>query len=329
MPHLPALQFRAEVLRNIRDYFFRQGVLEVETPVLSRGISLDCHIDVFSTRFHPLGYASQEYRSNASGIAGAGERFYLQTSPEPHMKRLLCRGFPDIYQIGKSFRNGEKGERHNPEFTMLEWYRKGFTLSGLMDEVEKVCLIATGPLPSVRKTYSGVFREILNVDPLVVDIDELFTLPALQGRLPSRDALPTRADALEFIMAHIIEPAFPLRALTFIHDFPSEQAAQAQVHAEDSRLAHRFEVYGGGMELGNGYLELTDPDEYDRRFDSENAKRRARGKPELPKDPLLLADLRLGLPPCAGVAMGVDRIVQLSLGQSDIRSVLSFPWDEC
>jgi elongation factor P--(R)-beta-lysine ligase len=329
MPDLDALRFRAEVLRNIREYFFRQGVLEVETPVLSRGISLDCHIDVFSARFHPLGFARPSPRGEDSGTDDGGETFFLQTSPEPHMKRLLCRGFPDIYQIGKSFRNGEKGGLHNPEFTMLEWYRKGFTLSGLMDEVEKVCLIATGPLPTVRKTYSEVFREILNVDPLVADIDELFTLPSLKGRLPSRDAFPTRAEALEFIMAHVIEPAFPPRTLTFIHDFPSEQAAQAQVHAGDSRLAHRFEVYGGGMELGNGYLELADPDEYERRFDGENAKRRSRGKPELPKDPNLLRDLRLGLPPCAGVAMGVDRLVQLGLGQGNIRSVLAFSWDEC
>lgn len=325
-PDPAALAFRAQVLRNIREYFFRNGVLEVETPALSRGVSLDCHIDVFSADYHPSGFSRAE----------AGESFYLQTSPEPHMKRLLCHGFPDIYQIAKAFRNGEKGERHNPEFTMLEWYRKGFTLSDLMDDVEKVCLIATGDMPIVRRTYRDVFREAMGADPLELDLDRLLTLPALSGRLPSiqssssaSETFPSKSDALDFIMSHIIEPAFPPGVLTFVHDFPAEQAAQAQVHQGDPRLAHRFEVYGGGMELGNGYLELADPEEYDRRFDGENAKRRARGKPELPKDMALLADLRLGLPPCAGVAMGLDRMVQLGLSRPDIASVLSFPWDVC
>jgi elongation factor P--(R)-beta-lysine ligase len=324
-PDLASLQYRAQVLRDIRDFFFRAGVLEVETPVLSRGISLDCHIDVFSSEFHPLGYA----RGPQVRGSGDGGTYYLQTSPEPHMKRLLCLGFPDIYQIGKSFRNGEKGEHHNPEFTMLEWYRKGFSLVDLMDEVEKICLIASGPLPSLRRTYREVFREYVGADPLELSLEQILGLPALSGRLPAPEVFPAKSDALDFIMAHIIEPLLPKRALTFVHDFPSEQAAQARVHEGDPRVAHRFEVYGGGMELGNGYLELADPDEYERRFDGENAKRRDRGKPELPKDQTLLADLRRGLPLCAGVAMGVDRLVQLGLGRENIRSVLAFPWDVC
>jgi lysyl-tRNA synthetase class 2 len=328
-PNLPALRFRARVLRGLREHFFRAGVLEIETPVLSRGISLDCHIDVFSARFHALGYSRGRASSGEAGEEGGqeGQDFFLQTSPEPHMKRLLCHGFPDIYQISKAFRNGESGAHHNPEFTMLEWYRKGFSLADLMAEVEQVCRIAAGPLPVVRRTYCEVFREHVGADPLALDLDGLLDLPALTGKLPSRDAFPAKTDALDFIMAHVIEPAFPKSMLTFVYDFPAEQAAQAQVHAGDPRLAHRFEVYGGGMELGNGYLELADPDEYERRFDLENAKRRARGKPELPKDRTLLADLRLGLPPCAGVAMGVVRLVQVGLGREDIASVLAFPWD--
>lgn len=324
-PDLPALRFRAQVLRDLREHFFKAGVLEVETPVLSRGISLDCHIDVFSSRFHPLGFPRPTV--SGAGAADDGRTFFLQTSPEPHMKRLLCHGFPDIYQIGKAFRNGESGAHHNPEFTMLEWYRKGFSLSDLMAEVEQVCLIAAGPLPVARRTYREVFQERVGADPLELDLNGLLDLPALAGKLPGREAFPAKTDVLDFIMAHLIEPAFPKSTLTFVYDFPAEQAAQAQVHAGDSRLAHRFEVYGGGMELGNGYLELADPDEYERRFDQENAKRRARGKPELPKDLTLLADLRLGLPPCAGVAMGVDRLVQLGLGREDIGPVLAFPWD--
>ena len=338
-PDLEALRFRAQVLRGLREHFHHAGVLEVETPVLSRGISLDCHIDVFSTPFHPLGYpristaasspAASTSASSTSASLSAPESFYLQTSPEPHMKRLLCRGFPDIYQIGKAFRNGEYGAHHNPEFTMLEWYRKGFSLADLMEDVEKVCRIAAGPLPIVRRTYQNVFLEYLDADPLALTLDQILALPSLAGRLPSRAAFPAKTDALDFIMAHLIEPAFPKMSLTFVYDFPSEQAAQAQVHADDPRLAHRFEVYGGGMELGNGYLELADADEYERRFDLENGKRRARGKPELPKDRTLLQDLRLGLPPCAGVAMGLDRLVQVGLGRTDIRTVLTFPWDLC
>lgn len=323
-PDLAAQIFRAGFLSRLRGHFQTENVLEVETPVLSRGVSLDCHIDVFSTRFHPLGYPG-----SGSGQAKGEEDFYLQTSPEPHMKRLLCRGFPDIYQIGKAFRNGERGNHHNPEFTMVEWYRKGFSLERLIQEVEAVCRLAVGDMPAVLLTYREAFLESLGADPLVSDLDMLLDLPALAGRLPSREAFPTKSDALDFIMSHFVETGFPKQRLTFVTEFPSEQAAQAQVLARDPRVAHRFEVYGGGMELGNGYLELTDPDEYERRFDLENEKRRSRGKPELPKDRSLLADLSRGLPPCAGVAMGLDRLVQLALSRPDIREVMTFPWDIC
>lgn len=319
---LTAQIFRAELFRRIRGHFLVENVLEVETPVLSRGISLDCHIDVFSTRYHPLGHA----RPGAASPAGEAE-YFLQTSPEPHMKRLLCRGFPDIYQIGKAFRNGEKGVHHNPEFTMLEWYRKGFSLERLIGEVESVCRLAVGDMPAVHLTYREAYLEEIGADPLDLELGALLELPALAGRLPSREAFPTKSDALDFIMSHVVESGFPKDRLTFVTEFPSEQAAQARVLERDPRVAHRFEVYGGGMELGNGYLELTDPDEYERRFDLENVKRRSRGKPELPKDGSLLADLRLGLPPCAGVAMGLDRLVQLGLGRTDILGVMTFPWD--
>ena len=300
-------------------------MLEVETPVLSRGISLDCHIDVFSTRFHPLGYARA---GSAAGAATGEAEYFLQTSPEPHMKRLLCRGFPDIYQIGKAFRNGEKGMHHNPEFTMLEWYRKGFSLEDLIREVEAVCRLAVGDMPVGPPDLSGSLsgggrRGSPGAGARCV------AGPSRLGRPIARPArhFPTKSDALDFIMSHVVESGFPKDRLTFVTEFPSEQAAQARVLERDPRVAHRFEVYGGGMELGNGYLELTDPDEYERRFDLENVKRRSRGKPELPKDRSLLADLRLGLPPCAGVAMGLDRLVQLALGRTDIRGVMTFPWD--
>ncbi len=319
-PDLTAARFRAESLRKLRAFFFERDVLEVETPVLSRGISLDCHIDFFSSEFHPSGFPRPGSQS---------EVFHLQTSPEPHMKRLLCRGFPDLYQIGKAFRNGERGARHNPEFTMVEWYRRGFPLASLMDEVEAISLLIAGPRPVVHKTYAQAFRDILDVDPFSLDPDHLDRLPGLKDKLPQGHRFPSRSDALDYLMAHVVEPEFDPAVLTFIREFPAEQAAQAQILSEDARVAHRFEVYGGGMELGNGYLELIDPDEYAKRFDHENIKRRTAGKPESSKDRNLLADLRRGLPGCAGVAMGFDRLVMLGLGKNDIRDVLTFPWETC
>ena len=321
-PDLEAQRYRAATLGKIREYFSGESVLEVETPVLSRGISLDCHIDVFSARFHPDGYQRQ------AGLSPESRTFFLQTSPEPHMKRLLCRGFPDIFQISKAFRNGEAGRIHNPEFTMIEWYRRGFTLERLMDEVETVCRLAAGPRPVVRKTFREAFQEVLGVDPLALELKELAAQPALAGRLPAGHIFSDKADALDFLMAHAVEPAFPSGRLVFVRDYPVELAAQAQAKAEDGRLAHRFEVFGGGMELGNGYLELADPGEYARRFDRENVRRRAHGKPELPPDSRLLADLQAGLPACAGVALGLDRLLMLGLDRRDMASVLTFPWDE-
>jgi lysyl-tRNA synthetase class 2 len=338
---LSAARFRAESLHKIREFFRARGVLEVETPILSRGISLDCHIDVFSADYHRGGYAE----AAASRGPDGAETFFLQTSPEPHMKRLLCAGFPDIWQLTKAFRNGESGRVHNPEFSMLEWYRRGYPLEKLMDEVEAVCVLLAGPRPVIRKTHREVFSEALGVDPLVVSAEDIARLPAVAARLPQGHVFSTKPDALDFAMAHVVEPGFDPEVFTFVYGFPSEQAAQAQTWADDPRVAHRFEVYGaysvtgvtgsagaagsGIMELGNGYLELLDPVEYARRFDQENVKRRMVGKPELPKDPLLLEALQAGLPPCAGVAMGFDRLVAMGLKSGDIASVLSFPWDIC
>lgn len=317
-PDLKAARFRAEALRKIRDFFRARGVLEVETPIASRGVSLDCHIDVFAARFHSGGFASG---------ADAGEPFWLQTSPEPHMKRLLVAGFPDIWQASRAFRNGERGCVHNPEFTMLEWYRRDFSLSMLMEETEALCLLVAGPRPVLRKTYREAFSEALGADPLAIPAEEVARLPAVAEALPAGHVFASKADALDFAMSHVVELLFPKNALVTVHGFPIEQAMQSQPDPDDPRLARRFEVYGGGMELGNGYLELLDPGEYEIRFDEENRKRKAVGKPELPKDPRLLAALRQGLPPCAGVAVGLDRLLMAGLGAGDIGSVLNFPWD--
>lgn len=319
-PDLQALRFRAESLRKVREFFHERGVLEVETPILSRGISLDCHIDVFSADFHAGGYA----RPDADGMT-----FFLQTSPEPHMKRLLCRGFPDLYQVTKAFRNGERGRIHNPEFTMVEWYRKGFTLENLVDEVIALCLLVAPGRAVERKTWSAAFQEALGLDPIDMGLEDLVVHPATRNFLPRDFAFPSRADVLDFLMAHAVEPAFAPDRLTVITGFPADQAAQALLDPADPLRSKRFEVYGNGMELGNGYLELLDPEEYARRFTRENARRGMAGKPELPRDPSLLEDLRRGLPPCAGVAMGLDRLLLFALGRSRIGDVLAFPWTTC
>ncbi len=319
-PDLNAARYRADSLRKVRKFFFERDILEVETPILSRGISLDCHIDVMSTEFHPLGFARPEAPSDS---------FFLQTSPEPHMKRLLCQGFPDIFQFSRAFRNGETGQVHNPEFTMLEWYRKGFSLHELIGEVQALCQWILGPIKVQHLNYADVFQEAMGLNPLDFDYSTLNSHPKLSNLIPLGHHFLNRADALDFVMAHLIEPSFPPEMVTFLSPFPSVQAAQAQISSKDSGFAYRFEVYGGGMELGNGYLELLDGDEYSRRFILENLKRNMAGKPTLPVDPLLANDLRKGLPPCAGVAMGFDRLLMLGMHARNIGSVLNFPWETC
>jgi len=317
---LKSAQFRAESLRKLRDFFFLRKVLEVETPILSRGISLDCHIDIFSATYHTLGF---------DRLGNRAQNFYLQTSPEPHMKRLLTQGFPNVYQISKSFRNGELGKNHNPEFTMLEWYRRSFSLDELMQEVADVCHLVTGEKKVVTKTYAQVFEEHLKLNPFALDLESVKVNPVLTKMLPDSFEFGSRRECLEYLMSHLIEPNFDPTVLTFVHQFPSDQAAQAQIITDQPHLAYRFEVYGAGMELGNGYLELIDAREYESRFDEENVKRRVAGKPTLPKDQNLLDALHSGLPACAGVAVGFDRLLMVGLGHTEIQSVLNFPWSNC
>ncbi len=353
-PDLKSARFRAEKLKSVRDFFSHRQVLEVDVPILSRGISLDCHIDPFSTEFFPLGIPG----SNKS------ETYYLQSSPEPHLKRLLCAGYPDLYALGHSFRNGEKGHHHNPEFTMLEWYRKGFSLEDLMREVADLLQLIAGSREVIHLTYIQAFEKYLGFDPLAQAADffvgkgfrdrilKIISLPenlplqtgrkvpvghivSVDKKVPIGEKISaglefsTRTDALNFLLSHFIENQFSDDALTFLSLFPSDQAAQAQVLPQNPHLAYRFEVYGGGMELGNGYLELKDAGEYRSRFESENSKRSQYGKPTLPLDENLLTAIETGLPDCAGVAMGFDRILLLAHAQKDIQSLLNFPWESC
>jgi len=310
---LNASRFRAEKLAALRAFFAVRKVLEIEAPVLSRGASHDAHIGVIE-------------------VPSADGTRYLQTSPEPHLKRLLGRGYPDIFSIGKAFRVEESGRLHNPEFTLVEWYRLGFKLRRMMEETVEVCALVAGERETDFLLYVETFHERTGLHPRKATREQLLAHPVFvaRGFAPSElSALfPEKTDALNFLMAEVVEPTFDPANFTVVHHFPIELAAQAEPDQEEPFLAQRFEVYAGGMELANGYKELIDTREYRVRFEAENAKRAALGLPIIPLHEGFFADLGAGLPACAGVAVGFDRLVMLGLGATDIRDTLLFPWDE-
>jgi len=300
------LEDRARLLAAVRGFFAQRGVLEVVTPVLGRAADPEPEIQPFRV------------------AAPEGDR-YLQTSPEFHMKRLLAAGSGPIYQISHAFRAGEAGRRHNPEFLLLEWYWPGFDHFRLMDEVADLVNQVLGrSLPVERIAYRKLFLEHLDLDPLAADEA---TLAATARRLGFDVAGLSGRDAwLELLMAMVIEPELGRGRLTFVHGYPASQAALARLDPDDPRVARRFELYLEGVELANGYHELADAAEQRARFEAHNAERRRRGLPVLPLDEALLAALAQGLPDCAGVALGLDRLLMLSRGADRLDAVLEFPW---
>jgi lysyl-tRNA synthetase class 2 len=306
---LQAARFRAEKLAAVRAFFAARDVLEVETPLLSKGASHDFHIDVFD-------------------VPHSGGARYLQTSPEPHMKRLLARGYPDIYQVCKSFRLEEEGGRHNPEFTMIEWYRLGFKLRRMMEETVALCAVVAGAREASYFSYENVFQRVTGLHPIKSKREALLALPVFAERGLKPADFPTKADALNFLFSEVVEPTFDPNEFTVVHHWPIEMAAQAEPDQEEPFLAQRFEVYAGGMELGNGYKELIDTREYRKRFEAENVKRVAGGKPEIPLHEGFFEDLDGGLPACAGVAVGFDRLLMLGMGATDLGEILEFGWGE-
>ncbi len=303
-----ALIRRAEILRIVRNFFSEREVLEVETPLLSRGTVTDFHLDTLSTMVET---------PRCTGC------FYLQTSPEFPMKRLLAAGSGPIYQICKAFRNGEAGSRHNPEFTMLEWYRPGWDHHQLMDEVEELLAAILDTPHAVRRTYGELFESELGVDAHGADSEVLRTRGIELGLDPI-DSLD-RDGWLGLMMTHLLEPDLGRGAPLFLYDYPVDQAALARIRPGDPPVAERFEVYVEGIELANGYHELTDPGEQRRRFQQDLDQRRSRGLPLPEPDRRFLAALEHGLPPCAGVALGVDRLVMLAAGAERLNEVLTFP----
>ena len=301
------LEARAQMLRHCRAFFAARGVLEVDTPLLSRAAVTDVHL-----------------ASLATDVAGHG-RVYLQTSPEYPMKRLLSAGVGDCYQICKVFRNEESGRNHHPEFTMLEWYRVGVDHYRLMDEVEDLLGELIGGAygaAAERLTYAGAFERHLGIDPHTCPLPMLQHLAHERAQAQMRDA--DRDTLLELLMGVVIGPALGHERLTFIHEFPASQAALARHIPGEPPVAARFEAYARGLELCNGFHELTDAAEQRRRFAADLATRHRLGLPAVPMDERFLAALACGLPDCAGVAVGLDRVLMVAMGAASIADVLAF-----
>jgi lysyl-tRNA synthetase class 2 len=307
---LDALRQRAAVLASIRAFFEARGVLEVETPLL-------CTTGITDPSIEPLVVER--------GNSLAAPR-YLQTSPEYAMKRLLAAGSGPIFQIARAFRDDESGRRHNPEFTLLEWYRPGLDHHALMDEVGQLVEGLLDRQDSKKYSYREVFTEFVGLDPFLATAAQL-EAAARQATDPGSLHGP-REFWLDMLLTHVIEPALASLGLVFVHDYPAAQAALACIAEVDGiAVGQRFELYADGIELANGYCELTDALEQRQRFEQDNRLRRETGRPERPLDENLLAALASGLPDCSGVALGIDRLLMLATGCDDIRRVQAFSWD--
>ena len=304
---LETFRKRARMLQSIRAFFAQRNVLEVETPVLSRAAITDPQIESFSTL-----YNRSEY--------------FLNTSPEFYMKRLLSSGSGDIFQVAKVFRDDENGRFHSPEFTMLEWYRLGMNHHQLMDELEALLaeLMIDRKIDVERFSYQQAFLNQLNIDPLEAGFEELkqcaeaHNIETPQGMIDDKDIW------LDWLMVSVISPGFAKEKFTFLYDYPASQASLARLDNNDSRKANRFELFYGELELANGFYELTEASEQAKRFEHDNEIRQQRGQKLMPVDECLLDALKSGLPECSGVAIGIDRLMMLLTGVDRIDEVISF-----
>lgn len=303
---LAAIRERATLYAQIRAFFAQRGVLEVETPLLSHAAVTDLHL-----------------ASVPATLLGQPAPLYLQTSPELAMKRLLASGSGSIYQLCKVFRDGERGRRHHPEFTLLEWYRPGFDDRELASEVDMLLRVTLGTKPAESVSYRDLFLSGLQVDPLRAELGEVVAALERAGHTPPH--FEELDDALSYSMSRVLEPTLGCGRPTIVFDWPPSQAALARVGESDPPTAARFEVFVEGVELANGFHELTDAAEQRRRFELDLEARRHRGLPEPPIDERFLVALEVGLPDCAGVALGVDRLLMLRLGVSELEQVLAFP----
>ncbi len=308
------LERRAQLLAIARRFFADRRVLEVDTPLVINAPVTDVHIHSARVSF------------DEAGSPESARAFFLHTSPEYAMKRLLAAGVGDIYQICHVVRALERGRLHNAEFTLIEWYRQGFTLDALMSEVEALVRELLSPegaeRPSERLSYREIFHRELAIDPFAVGIETL-ERKAREAGFTAEAA--ERDELLEFLMGVRIGPRLGHQALTFVYGYPASQAALASLDPADPRAAQRFELYGDGVELANGFHELTDPHEQRARFERDLDERRRLGERAHGLDERLLAALEAGLPECSGVALGFDRTLMLATGAAHIDEVLPFP----
>lgn len=308
------LKQRAKILNVIRHFFAAREVLEVETPLLSHATVTDPHVIGIPAIYKEIGDSKEKI-------------VYLQTSPEYAMKRLLAAGSGAIFQIGKAFRQGDLGTIHNPEFTMLEWYRPGFDHHALMDEMDLLLQAVLNSLPAERMSYLQLFQKYIGINPHTATINELKQCAAehhisFVGELTNSNAW------LDLLLTHCIEPHMGVDRPLFLYDFPVSQAALAKIRYDETpAVASRFEVYFKGIELANGFHELQDAKEQRKRFENELKLRQQTNLLPVPIDEHFLAALESGLPDCSGVALGIDRLVMLALEASSLKEVVSFSFE--
>lgn len=308
---MDTLQQRSELLRSLRSFFYDRNFIEVETPLLSSEVIPELHIE-------PLALSRNVTRHTAR---------YLQASPELHMKRLLAEGMSSIFQVTRSFRGGESGELHNPEFTLVEWYRAGDDMQAGMTLLDELCQSLLGTPPARRISYGEAFQSLLSICPHTASCEQLATCAeqhaiAIPAEMPAED----RDEWLTLLLSARIEPQLGQTAPDLLYDYPVSQSALAKLATREdgTKVAERFELYLQGVELANGYHELTDAAELRERLTQVNHQREADGRPALPSPESLLAAMQQGLPDSSGCALGFDRLVMLALGAKSIGEVMAF-----
>jgi lysyl-tRNA synthetase class 2 len=314
---LETLQQRALLLRQVREFFDRREFWEVETPLLSSDTVIDRHLDPFAVTV-----------SGSHSSGDADQIFWLQTSPEFGMKRLLAAGAHAIYQITRAFRRDELGRLHNPEFTMVEWYRCGDTLQDGMQLLSDLADTTLGRGAAQRRSYRDLFESAFGINPHRASCELLRQVAARHAVTAPDSYHSADVDAwLDLLLTERIQPTLGMEHPVIVYDYPASQSALARIRPDDDPVAERFELYVDGIELANGYHELLDAEELIARQRRTNELRAAEGKPKLPEQNRLIEAMQHGIPPCTGVALGLDRLMLVSIGAHQLADVLAFPFD--